>query len=64
MSVAHDPHYGPWTTEEILALGEDRGVRRELMGEALGAEAARRTLIEKPFPVEVAPGALVSPKRR
>lgn len=35
MSVAHDPHYGPWTIEEVLALGEDRGQRRELMGEAL-----------------------------
>ncbi|MEV6248697.1 Uma2 family endonuclease [Streptomyces sp. NPDC051742] len=35
MSVAHDPHYGPWTIEEVLALGEDRGERRELMGEAL-----------------------------
>ncbi|MFE5296506.1 Uma2 family endonuclease [Streptomyces sp. NPDC056632] len=35
MSVAHDPHYGPWTMDEVLALGEDRGVRRELMGEAL-----------------------------
>ncbi|WP_282697193.1 Uma2 family endonuclease [Streptomyces sp. CC208A] len=35
MSVAHDPHYGPWTVEEVLALGEDRGERRELMGEAL-----------------------------
>ncbi|MBT2445037.1 Uma2 family endonuclease [Streptomyces sp. ISL-36] len=35
MSVAHDPHYGPWTKEEVLALGEDRGQRRELMGEAL-----------------------------
>ncbi|WP_031010493.1 Uma2 family endonuclease [Streptomyces sp. NRRL F-5727] len=35
MSVAHDPHDGPWTIEEVLALGEDRGQRRELMGEAL-----------------------------
>ncbi|MEU8762238.1 Uma2 family endonuclease [Streptomyces sp. NPDC048659] len=35
MSVAHDPHYGPWTIEQVLALGEDRGERRELMGEAL-----------------------------
>ncbi|GGT37022.1 Uma2 family endonuclease [Streptomyces purpureus] len=35
MSVAHDPHYGPWTIEEVLALGEDRGTRHELMGEAL-----------------------------
>ncbi|APE23133.1 Uma2 family endonuclease [Streptomyces venezuelae] len=35
MSVAHDPHYGPWTIEEVLALPEDRGQRRELMGEAL-----------------------------
>ncbi|MFF4738898.1 Uma2 family endonuclease [Streptomyces sp. NPDC001262] len=35
MSVAHDPHYGPWTIEEVLALGEDRGQRRELVGEAL-----------------------------
>ncbi|MFJ7064815.1 Uma2 family endonuclease [Streptomyces sp. NPDC101115] len=35
MSVAHDPHYGPWTAEQVLALGEDRGQRRELMGEAL-----------------------------
>ncbi|MFI6420200.1 Uma2 family endonuclease [Streptomyces sp. NPDC050842] len=35
MSVAHDPHYGPWTIEQVLALEEDRGQRRELMGEAL-----------------------------
>ena len=35
MSVAHDPHYGPWTIEEVLALGEDHGQRRELMGEML-----------------------------
>ncbi|MFJ9828884.1 Uma2 family endonuclease [Streptomyces sp. NPDC101160] len=35
MSVAHDPHYGPWTIEQVMALGEDRGERRELMGEAL-----------------------------
>ncbi|WP_030022268.1 Uma2 family endonuclease [Streptomyces monomycini] len=35
MSVAHEDHYGPWTIEEVLALGEDRGQRRELMGEAL-----------------------------
>ncbi|MEV6326166.1 Uma2 family endonuclease [Streptomyces sp. NPDC051909] len=35
MSVAHDPHFGPWTIEQVLALGEDRGERRELMGEAL-----------------------------
>ncbi|MBM9439460.1 Uma2 family endonuclease [Actinacidiphila bryophytorum] len=35
MSVAHDDHYGPWTVEEVLALGEDRGQRRELMGDML-----------------------------
>jgi Uma2 family endonuclease len=35
MSVAHEEHYGPWTMEQVLALGEDRGQRRELMGEAL-----------------------------
>ncbi|KAA6214556.1 Uma2 family endonuclease [Streptomyces albofaciens JCM 4342] len=35
MSVAHEDHYGPWTVEEVLALGEDRGQRRELVGEAL-----------------------------
>lgn len=35
MSVAHDPHDGPWTIEQVLALGEDRGQRRELIGEAL-----------------------------
>lgn len=35
MSVAHDPHHGPWTMEQVLALEEDRGQRRELMGEAL-----------------------------
>jgi Uma2 family endonuclease len=35
MSVAHEDHYGPWTVEEVLALGEDRGQRRELMGDAL-----------------------------
>jgi Uma2 family endonuclease len=35
MSVAHDDHYGPWTVEEVLALGEDRGQRRELMGDTL-----------------------------
>ncbi|MEU7020407.1 hypothetical protein ABZ990_07075 [Streptomyces sp. NPDC046203] len=26
---------GPWTTERVLALGEDRGQRRERVGEAL-----------------------------
>ncbi len=35
MSVAHEDHYGPWTMEEVLALGEDRGQRRELMGDTL-----------------------------
>ncbi|MEC3994765.1 Uma2 family endonuclease [Actinacidiphila sp. DG2A-62] len=35
MSVAHENHYGPWTVEEVLALGEDRGQRRELVGDAL-----------------------------
>ncbi|MEN2421217.1 Uma2 family endonuclease [Streptomyces rimosus] len=35
MSVAHEDHYGPWTVEQVLALGEDRGQRRELVGEAL-----------------------------
>jgi Uma2 family endonuclease len=35
MSVAHEDHYGPWTIEQVLALGEDRGQRRELMGDAL-----------------------------
>lgn len=35
MSVAHEDHYGPWTTAEVLALGEDRGQRRELVGDAL-----------------------------
>jgi Uma2 family endonuclease len=35
MSVAHEDHYGPWTVEEVLALGEDRGQRRELMGDTL-----------------------------
>ncbi len=102
MSVAHEDHYGPWTIEEVLALGEDRGQRRELFGDALimspnpatkhqwasscplsrlelvpattlvvseleagryverlGAEAGRTSLIEKPFPVELDPGALV-----
>ena len=34
MSVAHEDHYGPWTMEEVLALGEDRGQRRELMMDA------------------------------
>ncbi|MFF4168781.1 Uma2 family endonuclease [Streptomyces sp. NPDC001744] len=32
--MAHDPHYGPRTVEEVLALGEDRGGRRESTGEA------------------------------
>ncbi|MFC4033597.1 Uma2 family endonuclease [Streptomyces polygonati] len=35
MSVAHEDHYGPWTVEEVLALEEDRGQRRELMGDTL-----------------------------
>ncbi|GAA2912337.1 hypothetical protein GCM10020221_05060 [Streptomyces thioluteus] len=35
MSGAHEPHYGPWTMEAVLALGEDHGQRRELVGEAL-----------------------------
>ncbi|MBM9505177.1 Uma2 family endonuclease [Actinacidiphila acididurans] len=35
MGTAHDPHYGPWTVEQVLALGEDRGQRRELMGDTL-----------------------------
>ncbi|MFF3276393.1 Uma2 family endonuclease [Streptomyces chrestomyceticus] len=35
MGVAHEDHYGPWTMEQVLALGEDRGQRRELVGEAL-----------------------------
>jgi len=35
MSVAREDHYGPWTIEEVLALGEDRGQRRELMGDTL-----------------------------
>ncbi|MEU8348616.1 MULTISPECIES: Uma2 family endonuclease [unclassified Streptomyces] len=35
MSVAHEQHSGPWTTEDVLALGEDRGQRRELAGEML-----------------------------
>ncbi|MEU7159272.1 Uma2 family endonuclease [Streptomyces chrestomyceticus] len=35
MGVAHEDHYGPWTMEQVLALGEGRGQRRELMGEAL-----------------------------
>ncbi|WP_406861662.1 Uma2 family endonuclease [Streptomyces sp. HUAS MG47] len=43
MSVAHDPHYGPWTVEQVLALGEDRGQRRELMGEALMVSPAPGT---------------------
>ncbi|MFI0733383.1 hypothetical protein ACH4S9_30890 [Streptomyces sp. NPDC021225] len=34
-SVVHDPHYGPWTVEEVLALGEDCGQGRELVGDAL-----------------------------
>jgi Uma2 family endonuclease len=41
MSVAHEDHYGPWTVEEVLALGEDRGQRRELM---------RDTLVMSPAP--------------
>ncbi|WP_241269364.1 hypothetical protein [Streptomyces chrestomyceticus] len=129
VGAAHEDHYGPWTMEQVLALGEDRGQRRELMGEALllspapgskhqrassrlrqkldaaieavgapaevlgavnvilpdglfipdvalvdaaaaaqdpvdvDAEAGRTTLIEKPLPVEVDPGALVRQRR-
>ena len=133
MSVAHEDHYGPWTIAEVLALGEDRGQRRELVDAAaaaedpvtcdaeavhlvveivspspggrridrllkppyyaeagiehlwrlelepvptlvvaeleagryvdrLVAEAGRRTLVEKPFAVEVDPGPLVLPR--
>ncbi|MGY0060681.1 Uma2 family endonuclease [Streptomyces sp. LZ34] len=43
MSVVHDPHYGPWTVAEVLALGEDRGQRRELVGDALLLSPAPRT---------------------
>jgi Uma2 family endonuclease len=43
MSVAHDGHYGPWTVEEVLALGEDRGQRRELMGDTLVMSPHRGT---------------------
>jgi Uma2 family endonuclease len=43
MSVAQEDHYGPWTIEEVLALGEDRGTRRELMGDALIMSPAHGT---------------------
>ncbi|MFG2111256.1 Uma2 family endonuclease [Streptomyces sp. NPDC048718] len=35
MAAWDEPYAGPWTTERVLALGEDRGQRRERVGEAL-----------------------------
>ncbi|MEU8539426.1 hypothetical protein AB0C52_05400 [Streptomyces sp. NPDC048717] len=52
-----EPYAGPWTTERVLALGEDRGQRRERV-----AEAGRETAIEAPFPLKLDPGRLVRPR--